>query len=152
MLIPLIAVVVLAQPLVQIEQECQAQHTKAKRLDPHAFRACVYERITAASEQAKLADQEHFRKREAERLEALARENEAQALIAASEERETEALKKKCGKDFERIRRGMKFDRVRACSRIEFSFKYEDERATVYDSEGGMVRVEHGIITRLVVK
>lgn len=68
----------------------------------------------------------------------------------AAEEAATK-LQKKCGQDYHRVQVGMSFSRVLKCSSDfpdAFELKYEDEHAKVYESEGGLVRVEHGKITR----
>lgn len=73
----------------------------------------------------------------------------AQYNAAVTEESDADAARrKKCGRDYMRVKVGMKFSRVAECAG-EFSLKYEDERANVYEAEGGLIRVEHGKITRV---
>jgi hypothetical protein len=67
-------------------------------------------------------------------------------------EAEKEAtLKKKCGKDYGRVRVGMAWTRVNQCSG-PFEIVSEDTTGTVYEGVGGYVRVQGGKIVRVLFK
>lgn len=68
----------------------------------------------------------------------------------SAEEARTESLQKRCGKDFQNIRVGMTWKRAEECAGTEFRRKYQDQHATVYDSEDYAVRVEQGRVTRVL--
>jgi hypothetical protein len=76
------------------------------------------------------------------------------AEIAEQEQAEAKAeadLRAKCGKDFHRVRVGMRWERVRQCAG-EFEVRAQDERGTVYEAAGGLVRVENGRVTRWIAR
>lgn len=80
---------------------------------------------------------------EAERAyDALLREQEAeqQARLAT--------MRKVCGKDYLRIAVGMRFARVRQCTRLEFTLQGETEFGQLWEAQGGYVWVRRGKITR----
>lgn len=88
---------------------------------------------------------------EVARLAEIHSHDEENSAKAEAEEAALAKLQKKCGEDYHRVQVGMSFARVLKCSADfpdAFSLKYEDQRAKVYESEAGMVRVENGKITR----
>jgi membrane-bound lytic murein transglycosylase B len=111
------------------------------------LKACAYrDQLQAEKHAADLQEAEVQRKiLEAEREAALER---VRAEEAAEAER-VEALRKSCGRDYMRVRVGMRFAKVERCAG-PFSVVAEDERGAVYEAEGGLVRVEHGKVVRLV--
>jgi Zn-dependent M32 family carboxypeptidase len=86
---------------------------------------------------------------EAKRQEELRRQHDEVAAAEASEEAEQNALRKKCGKDFNRVRVGMKFARVEQCAG-PLELRAETATYKIYEGSGGAVRVEHGTVTRVV--
>ncbi len=104
--------------------------------------------LMAAAVNAQESEAEHWAK-ETKNLEKM------NARSDATDEEfrvKSEALSKKCGKDFRRVAVGMIFARVQLCSEDEFDLKYEDERSKVYDGMNYAVRVVGGKITRVIVK
>ena len=86
--------------------------------------------------------------------ERYAQEQAARAARLAQEQAEADALereqaerKKKCGKDYQRVRRGMKWSRVQACAG-PFTMVSEDALGAVYKADGGWVRVHRGRVVR----
>jgi hypothetical protein len=68
----------------------------------------------------------------------------------AVEDAKDEALKKKCGKDYHRLKVGMSWSRARECTGMEWTTKAQDQRGTTYEAQGGYVRVEGGKVIRWV--
>ncbi len=73
------------------------------------------------------------------------------ALLLSQAEVDDEALQKQCGRYYMSLKVGMKWSIVKKCSG-PFWVKYQDAQATVYEAEGGFVRVENGIVTRWIAK
>lgn len=114
-------------------------------------------RLLDAAQKQYEAEQDTKRKEE-ERIRAADREantrhrEAVEAADQAQAEANEAALRKKCGKDFGRVRVGMTWKRVRQCAGVdlEWSTKAEDERGIIYECENGAVRVEGGKVVRWV--
>lgn len=72
---------------------------------------------------------------------------EQQAELKAQAER-LAAMRKLCGKDYLRIAVGMRFARVRQCTRLEFVQEGETGFGQLWGASGGYVWVRRGIVTR----
>jgi hypothetical protein len=98
--------------------------------------------------QTQAAMAEHARA-EAERIAAV---QAVQAREESERQNRLAAMRKVCGKDFQRIRIGMSFKRLQQCNDTEF-WKYEsDQLGTVYETEAHMVRVANGRVTSWIAK
>lgn len=135
----------------------RARELCSRTYDPSHVRACV-ERDRLRALLALEEDDRRKAKALAEAQAQVERDNRAaieQSAAAQEPEDDQEqakaeaALKKKCGKDYHRIQIGMSFTRVKKCSGLtEFTAKYQDTQATVYEANGGAIRVERGLVTR----
>lgn len=89
-------------------------------------------------------EQEAARSAAVERQRQEVQDDDARAAAADAE------LRKACGRDFHRLRVGMKFERVKKCSGLIFSAFAEDKSGIVYSAAGGFVRVERGVVVKWV--
>lgn len=137
---------------ILLNQSLQEQLEKAQA-------ACAVDPKQCA-QRDKIARQVYSEKLEADEKrrqeEQKAYEDRTNAEIAAEEQAEQERqakLKKRCGKDYKRIKVGMKFERFKLCSGFavdDFEVRAQDERGAVYEVNGGLLRVENGIIRRWI--
>ncbi len=68
----------------------------------------------------------------------------------AAEKSKAEALQKKCGKNYRRLKVGMAWSVVKECTGFDWSVKAQDQRGTVYEAQGGYVRVEAGKVVKWI--
>lgn len=147
----LAAAAVLVLPAVALA-DVAADLQRARDACEKDLKACAAIKPLEAAQAAE--DDKRLAAKQAERDAALAEQNaQVAAEIAAWEVRE-DARKKICGKDYARVRVGMKFSRVQECAEIgvEFELVGQNTRSSLYEIEGGIVRVENGKVAAWVAK
>jgi hypothetical protein len=139
-----LAVPAMAGELEDAQLGCERDSKACERLDQ------IKAKLKAESDRR--AHEEYVKSLEREAaLRAHAAEESARE--EAEEAARDAELKKVCGKDYHRVKPGMSWERVKRCSGVEdFELRYADAVAKVYESEGGIVRVERGKVTRVVFK
>jgi hypothetical protein len=126
-----------------------ATQTRDDGRNEGAYQACLERRGAPAAPDVDEAPASKTRA-EVDREEANRRYQQQMADLQAAADAKDEAMQKRCGKDYHRIRVGMSFARVQQCAGVELWVKYADATNKVYEGDGGLVRVEHGKVVSVL--
>jgi len=131
----------------RVAAEAAAKEAELRRLEVEAREA---ERRREEAARARQVDERHAQERAAHAA-ALAQQSAGVEAMERAEAEAAAALKKKCGKDYQRVRPGMKWSRAQTCAG-PFELVAEDETGAVYEAPGGAVRVERGRVVRWIAR